>query len=44
MRFYSDHGSDAPVFEWADEAVAVSPHGKLREMAMKRGWGVEDWD
>ena len=43
VRFYSDHVSDAAVFEWADEAVAVNPHGKLRELAMKRGWGVEDW-
>jgi HAD superfamily hydrolase (TIGR01490 family) len=43
VRFYSDHVSDAPVFEWADEPVAVNPHGKLRELAMKRGWAVEDW-
>lgn len=43
VRFYSDHVSDAPVFEWADEAVAVNPHGRLRELATKRGWGVEDW-
>ena len=32
VRFYSDHASDAPVFEWADEAVAVNPH------AGSRGW------
>jgi HAD superfamily hydrolase (TIGR01490 family) len=43
VRFYSDHVSDAPVFEWADEAVAVNPHGKLRELATKRGWMIEDW-
>ena len=43
VRFYSDHVTDAPVFEWADEAVAVNPHGKLRELAAKRGWSVEDW-
>lgn len=43
VRFYSDHVTDAPVFEWADEAVAVNPHGKLRELARKRGWAVEDW-
>ena len=43
VRFYSDHVSDAPVFEWADEAVAVNPHGKLRELAARRGWMVEDW-
>ena len=28
VRFYSDHASDAPVFEWADEAVAVNPHDR----------------
>ena len=43
VRFYSDHVTDAPVFEWADEPVAVNPHGKLRELAAKRGWAVEDW-
>jgi len=43
VRFYSDHVSDAPVFEWADEPVAVNPHGKLRKLAMERGWRVEDW-
>ena len=43
VRFYSDHASDAPVFEWADEAVAVNPHGKLARLAATRGWAVEDW-
>ncbi len=43
VRFYSDHVSDAPAFEWADEAVAVNPHGKLRRMAEARGWAIEDW-
>jgi HAD superfamily hydrolase (TIGR01490 family) len=43
VRFYSDHVSDAPVFDWADEPVAVNPHGKLRELATARGWAVEDW-
>jgi len=43
VRFYSDHVSDRPVFEWADEAVAVNPHGKLRRLAVERGWAIEDW-
>lgn len=43
VRFYSDHASDAPVFEWADEAVAVNPHARLGRMAAQRGWRVEDW-
>ena len=43
VRFYSDHVSDAPVFEWADEAVAVNPHDRLRRLATTRGWAIEDW-
>ena len=43
VRFYSDHASDAPVFEWADEPVAVNPHDRLRRLASERGWRVEDW-
>jgi HAD superfamily hydrolase (TIGR01490 family) len=43
VRFYSDHVTDAPVFEWADEAVAVNPHGRLRVLAESRGWAVENW-
>ena len=43
VRFYSDHVSDRPAFEWADEPVAVNPHGKLRLLAEERGWAVEDW-
>jgi HAD superfamily hydrolase (TIGR01490 family) len=42
-RFYSDHVSDRPVFEWADEAVAVNPHGALRRLAEQRGWRIENW-
>lgn len=43
VRFYSDHVSDLPAFDWADEPVAVNPHGKLRRLAQERGWAVEDW-
>ena len=43
VRFYSDHVSDRPAFEWADEAVAVNPDGKLRRLAQEYGWAVEDW-
>ncbi|HEX5258487.1 MAG TPA: HAD-IB family hydrolase [Sphingomicrobium sp.] len=43
VRFYSDHVSDRPVFEWADEPVAVNPHGKLRRLAEQRGWAIENW-
>src|SRR3954454_16470310 len=43
VRFYSDHVSDQPAFEWSDEPVAVNPHGKLRRLAEQRGWAVENW-
>lgn len=43
VRFYSDHASDAPVFEWSDEPVAVNPHDRLARMARERGWRQEDW-
>ncbi|HVF83765.1 MAG TPA: HAD-IB family phosphatase [Sphingomicrobium sp.] len=43
VRFYSDHASDAPVFEWSDEPVAVNPHARLQRMSAQRGWKVEDW-
>jgi phosphoserine phosphatase len=43
VRFYSDHVSDRPAFEWADEPVAVNPHGTLRLLAEERGWAIEDW-
>jgi HAD superfamily hydrolase (TIGR01490 family) len=43
VRFYSDHVSDRPAFEWSDEPVAVNPHGKLRRLASEKGWAIEDW-
>jgi HAD superfamily phosphoserine phosphatase-like hydrolase len=43
VRFYSDHVSDKPAFEWADEPVAVNPHGRLRRLAEQRGWLIEEW-
>lgn len=43
VRFYSDHVSDAPVLEWADEAVAVNPSRGLRRLAARRGWRTVDW-
>ena len=43
VRFYSDHASDAPVFEWSDQPIAVNPHARLRRLAGERSWAVEDW-
>jgi HAD superfamily hydrolase (TIGR01490 family) len=44
IRFYSDHVSDAPVLEWADEAFAVNAHGPLRALAREKGWPIVDWE
>jgi HAD superfamily hydrolase (TIGR01490 family) len=43
IRFYSDHVSDAPVFDWADEAYATNAHAPLTKLARARGWNVLDW-
>ncbi|MVW58198.1 HAD-IB family phosphatase [Sphingomonas chungangi] len=44
VRFYSDHASDAPVMEWADEPFAANPSTKMRALSAKRGWPIVDWD
>lgn len=44
IRFYSDHVSDAPVLDWADEAFAVNAHGPLRSLARTKGWAIVDWE
>lgn len=44
VRFYSDHVSDAPALEWADEAFAVNPHAPLRKLAAERGWTILDFE
>lgn len=43
VRFYSDHLSDIPSFDWADEAVAVNPSPPFAAIAHKRGWRVARW-
>jgi len=43
IRFYSDHVSDAPTLDWADEAFAVNPHPPLRALALVKGWTIFDW-
>jgi len=43
VRFYSDHASDAPVMEWADEPFAANPSAKMRALAERRGWPIVEW-
>jgi phosphatidylglycerophosphatase C len=43
FRAYSDHVSDTPMLELADQPVATTPSPKLRRLAKARGWTVVDW-
>lgn len=43
IRAYSDHVSDAPMLDYADEAFAANPSRKLRILAGMKGWPVLDW-
>ena len=43
IRFYSDHISDLPTFEWADEPIAVNPSPKLFNHALGLNWPVLFW-
>jgi HAD superfamily hydrolase (TIGR01490 family) len=43
IRAYSDHVSDAPMLDYADEAVAANPHPPLARLAETRGWTRMDW-
>jgi len=43
IRAYSDHVSDAPMLEFADEVIATTPSLPLRHLAKKRGWKIVDW-
>ncbi|MDQ4421192.1 HAD-IB family hydrolase [Sphingobium sp. DEHP117] len=43
IRAYSDHVSDAPMLEFADEPYAANPHKPLAILAQVRGWKRVDW-
>jgi len=43
VRAYSDHISDAPLLDFADEAFATNPHQPLAQLARERGWPILDW-
>jgi HAD superfamily hydrolase (TIGR01490 family) len=43
VRAYSDHVSDAPMLDWADEAFAVNAHAPLAALAKAKGWTAYDW-
>jgi len=43
VRAYSDHVTDAPMLDFADEGHATNPHKPLRALAAQRGWPVLHW-
>ena len=43
IRFYSDHISDLPTFEWADEQITVNPSRKLFNLAISLNWLILFW-
>ncbi|BAK68565.1 hypothetical protein SLG_38900 [Sphingobium sp. SYK-6] len=43
VRAYSDHVTDAPLLDFADEGVAANPHAKLERLATLRGWPIVRW-
>ena len=43
IRAYSDHISDAPLLDFADEPFATNPHPPLARLAAERGWPILDW-
>ncbi len=40
---YADSTSDLPLLEAAGVAVAVNPDPRLRQLARRRGWLIEEW-
>ena len=43
VRAYSDHVSDVPMLEFADQAYAANPHAPLEREARDRGWQIVQW-
>lgn len=43
IRCYSDHVSDMPMLELADEAFATNAHSPMRLAARQKGWTELDW-
>lgn len=40
---YSDHRSDIPLLDWADEAIAVNPDERLLAHCKDKGYAIVDW-
>lgn len=44
IRCYSDHISDLPMLEMADEAFVTNAHLPMRLVARQKGWPELDWE
>jgi phosphatidylglycerophosphatase C len=43
IRFYTDHTSDAPMLDWANEGVLINANAAAASIAAAHGWAVQDW-
>lgn len=43
IRFYSDHVSDAPLFDWADTACVINADAALLNLARAKQWRALAW-
>lgn len=43
VRFFTDHHSDAPVLDWADEAFAINGKTPMARLTHERGWEPLIW-
>lgn len=43
IKFFSDHISDLPMFDWVDEPIAVNPSQKLFKHALLQNWPIKFW-
>lgn len=43
VRCYSDHVSDAPMLEMAQQPYAINPHPPLKALAQRKGWRIAQW-
>jgi len=41
--FYSDSYNDLPMLQRVGTAIAVNPDARLRRLARRRGWAVQQW-
>jgi HAD superfamily hydrolase (TIGR01490 family) len=43
VAFYTDSITDLPLLEAVGQPIVVNPDARLRRVAKRRGWPIEDW-